>query len=111
MYMNVKVGQLKAHDHMRDAVREASRLADKLNADIYTVQVIGKTKLEPFYPENHGKDWTHTDDITLLTKYMSGRYTPEELAPLYKRTTWAIQCRLRTLGLGKVDPLANYRGW
>lgn len=110
MFMNVKVGQLTVHDHSRDAIREASRIADLIKQDVYTVQVIGRTKPTPF-PKNHGKEWSHGDDTTLLIKYMSGKYTPEELAPQYERTTWSIQCRLHTLGLGKVEAHVNYRGW
>ena len=98
MFMNVKVGQLSVHDHMRDAVREASRIADLIQQDVYTVQIVSITAPSPF-PKNHGKDWSRADDTTLLIKYMSGKSSPEELAQQYERTTWAIQCRLRTLGV------------
>jgi len=110
MYMNVKKGQLKEHKDIDNCMIEAERLANYIGTKIYIVKVVGSAIQTPT-PENHGMRWLRGDDITLLIKYMNGTATPRELAPYYKRTCWAIQCRLHDLGLGKVHADRNYRGW
>ena len=110
-YMVVRQSQLKEHSSEECAGIEAMRLAYKLDSNMYVVKVIAIAHCAPLLPENHGKPWTRAHDTTLLIKYMSGKSTPRELAPQYKRTVWAIQCRLHDLGLGKVHKDSNYRGW
>ena len=107
-FIVVKKGSLYEHNSQTSAEQAASQCSYRQDEIFHVVQVVSTTS--PF-PRNHGKDWSHADDTTLLIKYMSGNSSPEELAPQYERTTWAIQCRLRALGLGKVEAYTNYRGW
>ena len=94
MYMNVKKGQLKEHIDLNCAVKEARRLANSLNCNIYTVESLGYIMPKPILPHNNSNPWTKTLDKELLYIFMNGVITPRELGVYFGRTAWAICCRL-----------------
>ena len=107
--MVVKKSQLKEHSSEECAGIEAMRLAYKLGSNMYVVKVVAIAQSEPYAP-NAGKPWTRGLDEELLYLYMSGNYTPRQLAKHFGRTPWSIQCRLKTFKL-LTERDTNYRGW
>jgi hypothetical protein len=113
--MVVKKGQLVEHEDNREALKEARRLARKLDNDMYVVEVkaveqarkLGELKIEHTllfnallncHSSRVGHRWTPEEEDIVVHLWRDQREGIADIAAITSRNPYGIECRLRELG-------------